>query len=40
MPDILENSGQFFFPIFTAEWVIVEDITMNTRPLKIKVDGR
>ncbi len=24
-PDILENSGRFFFPIFTAEWVIVEE---------------
>ena len=37
-PDILENSGQFFFPIFTAEWVIVEEYAKNFSiiPMRLK----
>ena len=37
-PDILENSGRFFFLIFTAEWVIVDEYAKNFSiiPMRLK----
>ncbi len=37
-PDILENSGKFFFPVFTAEWVIVDEYAKNFSiiPMRLK----
>lgn len=37
-PDILENSGRFFFPIFTSERVIVEEYAKNFSiiPMRLK----
>ncbi len=37
-PDILENSGRFFFPIFTAEWVIVKEYAkgFSIIPMKLR----
>ena len=37
-PDILENSGRFFFPVFTAEWVIVKEYaeSFSIIPMRLK----